>query len=107
MEITFTHLSLVNAGKPSPFTIPICCSESSTIAPIHRDDTVRNLVFLQADLSHLSEGELARTITKRADGKDYYTIRGVVEATFYSASMKYVLLCLGKRYDTVTAEYVQ
>ena len=38
--------------------------------------------------------------------KIFYRIRGAIEATFYSASTKYVLLYQGKRYDTVTAEYV-
>lgn len=54
----------------------------------------------------ISDQAMASTITKQPDGKDYYVINGVVEAIYESASTKYILLCEGRRYDTVTAEYV-
>ena len=106
IEISFCHKSLVSAGKPTAVRIPIYCDENSTSAPVHRNSNGRDLVVLRADLSHLTESELEPTIKRCADGQEYYSIKGFVEATFYSASTKYVLLSLGKRYDTVTAEYV-
>jgi hypothetical protein len=104
--INFVTDHLVRNGKPKSVTLSIWVDSDSLRAPVHRGDSVRQLVTLKADLTHLPQADLAKMITTRNDGLRYYVTAGSVEATFYSASTKYVLLCQGKRYDTVTAEYV-
>ncbi|KAG9233806.1 hypothetical protein BJ875DRAFT_463193 [Amylocarpus encephaloides] len=105
-SVNFVSDHLVSDGTPKKVQLTIYACSVGVKAPVHRSENVQPLVSLSADLSHLSEATLKSTITKRSDGKSYYSINGSVEATFYSASTKYVLLSHGKRYDTVTAEYV-
>jgi len=105
-KITFINDHLVSDGKPKSVTLNVWVDSDNLKAPVHKDGSVRKLVTLEANLQHLSEADLRPMITTRPDGKKYYVTSGAVEATFYSASTKYVLLCQGKRYDTVTAEYV-
>lgn len=104
--ISFVRDHLVSNGEPKSMTMNVLVDSDSLNAPVHKGDSVRKLVTLEADFTHLSQADLAPTITMRKDGKRYYEIHGAIEATFYSASTKYVLLYQGKRYDTVTAEYV-
>lgn len=104
--INFTTDHLVSDGKPKSVSLDVWVDSHSLTAPIHKGDTVRRLVTLVADLTLLAQADIMSTITTRSDGRRYYVTSGCVEATFYSASTKYVLLCQGKRYDTVTAEYV-
>jgi hypothetical protein len=84
----------------------VWCDEKSATAPVHKGLNGRDLVTLRAELSNLSvaDFESLRTTTC-ADGKRYYKVPGAIEATFHSASTKYVMLCLGRRFDTVSAEY--
>lgn len=96
---------LVSKGTPTTIEISILCDEQTVAAPIYRTSNVRTLVTLEADLKQLPKSDLKNTIVTREDGNQYYNIECAIEATFYSASTKYVLLCQGKRYDTVTAEY--
>jgi hypothetical protein len=105
VEIDYYREFLVKKGKPKSFNLQIFCDERTDTAPIHRTSNVRKLVNLEADLSHLTRRDLKRTITTMEDGEKYYSLDCVIEATFYSASTKYVLFCQGERYDTVTAEY--
>jgi hypothetical protein len=96
---------LVKKGTPKSTWRSIYCDEQTVAAPIHKTSNVRALVKLEADLRQLPKSDLKKTIRTREDGNQYYSISCAIEATFYSASTKYVLLCEGKRYDTVTAEY--
>ncbi|KAF4626038.1 hypothetical protein G7Y89_g12118 [Cudoniella acicularis] len=96
---------LVDDGRPKSVGMTVWADSYSDNAPAHKGDNVQQLVTLDADLTHLSKSVLNSTIRILEDGKRYYVIDAAVEATFYSASTKYVLLCQGKRYDTVTAEY--
>jgi hypothetical protein len=96
---------LVNEGTPKSALRNIYCDEQTVAAPIHKNSNVRALVKLEADLRQLPKSVLKKTIRTRGDGNRYYSLYCAIEATFYSASTKYVLLCEGKRYDTVTAEY--
>ncbi|RFU34294.1 hypothetical protein B7463_g2070, partial [Scytalidium lignicola] len=105
-QIAFNQKYALKNGNPKSASIIVKCDEYSATAPIHQATQGRDLVTLEADLSHLTEKDLERTIITCADGRKYYNISGAVEATYYSASTKYVLLYMGKRYDTVTAEYV-
>ncbi len=65
-------------------------------APVHQNQNVREFVSLEAKFGHLKKSELASTVIRLADGKDYYRIVGAVEATFYGTSTKYCLLYQGK-----------
>jgi hypothetical protein len=96
---------LMSGGIPTSTSMDILCDEQTATAPIHKTNNVRKLVTLQADLTQLPKSDLGKTIVTREDKKRYYSIDCSIEATFYGASTKYVLLCQGKRYDTVTAEY--
>ena len=58
-----------------------------------------------ANFRGLSRSELESTRVKRKDDLWYYYIEGYVEATYSSAMTQYVLVLMGKRYDSVTAEY--
>jgi hypothetical protein len=104
-EIKFITDHPFDNGKPKSDALHVWCDSVSPTAPVHKNDNVRQLVTLEADLTPLSKSDLVSTIVIRKDKKKYYVTAGAVEATFYSASTKYVLLCQGKRYDTVTAEY--
>lgn len=106
IEITFAHRSLVSAADLGSVTITIWCDEVSAVAPVHKNSNGRNLVTLKADLSHfsMSDSGSMQTIVG-VDGNTYYRVPGVIEATFYSASTTYMLVCKGQRCDTVTAEY--
>lgn len=103
--IHFNQDFLVNEGTPTSTGMSILCDEQTVAAPIYRTSNVRTLVTLEADLRQLPKSDLEKTIVTRGNGNRYYSIDCAIEATFYSASTKYVLLCQGKRYDTVTAEY--
>jgi hypothetical protein len=103
IEIGFVHRVLVSAANLGSFTITIWCDEVSAVAPVHKNSNGRDLVTLKADLSHFSTSSMPTQFG--ADGKMYYSISGVIEATFYSASTEYALICKGQRCDTVTAEY--
>lgn len=105
-SINFVHDFLVSAGKPTSVAIEVYHDAQSTSAPVHKRTGTTKLVTLEADLAHLTTNDLSSTIERQADGHQYYIIEGSIEATFLSASTKYVLVCQGKRYDTVTAEYV-
>jgi hypothetical protein len=104
--ITFVTDHLVSNGKPKSVTINVWVDSDSFNAPVHKCHSVSQLVTLEANLTHLPKSDLDKTIQTRQDGLRYYVTAGSVEATFLSASTKYVLICQGKRYDTVTAEYV-
>lgn len=73
---------------------------------MHPNSNVRVLVTLEANLGPLTNEDLAKMREKHADGLWYYCVSGHVDATYRSASTQYVLVLEGKRYDTVTAEYV-
>ncbi|KAL2060170.1 hypothetical protein VTL71DRAFT_9565 [Oculimacula yallundae] len=106
IAIGFHHDYLVSGGNPRSISLSVWCDSESRQAPIHKTQALQKLVNLEADLTHLTDRHLEHTITTRQDGLDYYCIEGAIEATFYSATTKYILLLQGKRYDTVTAEYV-
>ncbi|KUJ11961.1 actin-like ATPase domain-containing protein [Mollisia scopiformis] len=104
-RILFQQNFLAEIGPPTETSMDVMCDEISTIAPVHPNENCRTLVTLRADLRSISSEDMESTLTKNADGKWYYLIKGDVEAEYLSASTKYMLLCLGKRYDTITAEY--
>jgi len=104
IEIEFGCFHLVSQGKPATVSVDIFCNEKDE-APIHKNRQTKRLLTLKADISDMSQTDLDNTVAVMKDGKKYYCIDCVAEATFDSASTKYVLLCQGKRYRSVTAEY--
>ncbi|KAG0650908.1 hypothetical protein D0Z07_2774 [Hyphodiscus hymeniophilus] len=107
IKIHYDSYFLVSDGPLTTVDIDILCDEKSAIAPVHKGKpNVLKLATLTGDLSHLEKSDLEKMITTRNDGKKYYAVKLAIEATFHSASTTYVLLFHGKRYDTVTAEYV-
>jgi hypothetical protein len=105
--LTFDSFHPMSAGKLDMVEMKVYCDKHSPTAPVHKDANVRDLVTLKADLSQVTKEEMDKMETKLCnDGNMYYRVKGAVEATFLSASTKYVLTCQDKRYDTITAEYV-
>ncbi|KAI0458290.1 hypothetical protein F5B21DRAFT_519476 [Xylaria acuta] len=94
----------VGSQRSKKYPLTIYADEISSKAPIARSSTVKMISRLVADLSPIPEGELDQRLG--ADGKMHYWIEFDVEAIYHSASTQYTLLHKGKRYDTITAEYV-
>ncbi|KAI0487191.1 hypothetical protein F4859DRAFT_502416 [Xylaria cf. heliscus] len=94
----------VGAQRLQKYSLIIYADEISSKAPIARYSSVKMLSRLTADLSPIPENELEQRLG--ADNRMHYWIEFDVEAIYRSASTQYTLLHKGKRYDTVTAEYV-
>jgi hypothetical protein len=81
------------------------CSDPENVgAPICRDDQVKELARLTADLSCIPAGDIAREFGK--DGIEYYVMDFQIEMTYFSAHTEYVLAYKKVKYDSVMAEYV-
>ncbi|KAI0412056.1 hypothetical protein F5X98DRAFT_382999 [Xylaria grammica] len=92
------------------YPLVIYADETSRTAPIERSGSVKHLCRLTADLSSIPDDDLDKRMG--ADGRMHYYILFEVEATciyyrFHSlSSVRYTNKHQGKRYDTVSAEYV-
>jgi len=106
VAIDFSQSFPVSDGPPRSAEMKLLHDSVSLEAPIHKSGNVSRLVTLKADLSLVPIAEFEKQIIVSEDGKRYYQLEGKVEMTCLSASTKYTLLFGGKRYDTVTAEYV-
>ncbi|KAL4946804.1 hypothetical protein BDV06DRAFT_229684 [Aspergillus oleicola] len=95
----------VSEGKPHMMYTDVWANAEDSDAPIHKNPGTKTLVTLKANLSVIPQTDLDNTIKRRADGKDYYNIDAVIEATYSSAETRYVLSVQGKKYDSVSAEY--
>ncbi|KAJ0418508.1 hypothetical protein BJY00DRAFT_177645 [Aspergillus carlsbadensis] len=105
IPIDFHQDFLVSNGKPQMLYMDIWADPELTDAPVHKANSTKSLVTLKANLSGIPQSDLDKTVRKCHDGKNWYDIDGVIEATYTSAETTYVLFCQGKRYDTVRAEY--
>ncbi|KAI0554889.1 hypothetical protein F4679DRAFT_595406 [Xylaria curta] len=94
----------VGTRRSQKYPLTIYADEISPKAPISRSGNVRMMCRLTADLSPIPENELDKRLG--ADGRMHYEVEFDVEAIYHSASTQYTLLHKGKRYDTITAEYV-
>ncbi|KAJ2998836.1 hypothetical protein NUW58_g200 [Xylaria curta] len=111
----------VGHQRSRTFPMEIYADETSPTAPIERSVNVRMLSRLTANLSSIPDGELEQKLGK--DGRMHYYVKFSIEATYHSASTQYTLIYkglhfhsshsadnsnerIGKRYDTVIAEYV-
>ncbi|KAI0533997.1 hypothetical protein GGR58DRAFT_520826 [Xylaria digitata] len=86
------------------FRLNIYADEISQTAPIERTRNVTLLCSLTADLSSIPDDRIDQRLG--ADGGMHYYIEFSVEAVYHSASTKYTFIHKGKRYDSITAEYV-
>lgn len=101
---SFVWTGLVSQGRIRRVKMSIYADQSDRPAPIGRDDNVKLLARIEADVSHIPENQLARTTGK--DGQAYYELSCKIEAVYLSASTTYTLLYNNQRYNTVTCEYV-
>lgn len=69
VEFNFVQDHPVSSGKPTTTDIQVYCDEESSSAPIHPDDSVRELVKLEGDLTHLSQADIDRTLVTLKDGE--------------------------------------
>lgn len=102
LEMECNQRFLVSSGRPRSLKLEVFCDENNDSAPVHKMSNNRDLVMLEANLTHISRSDMDSTIKVGEDGQRYYVVAGA----FYLASTKYMLTCRGKRYDTVMAEYI-
>jgi hypothetical protein len=93
----------------------------SRVAPVSRDDNVKMLSIVEANVVHIPENQLHRR--EGRDGEWYYELNCKIEAVYTSASTSYTLIYKSKfrrgnfvmlmliiltdqRFSTVTCEYV-
>ena len=122
VSISFYQHFKVSDGYPQTASMKVYCDSVTPTAPIHENSNVNSFAELEADLSQIPRSEIRQLIKKSPDGNVYYVFDGAVEATFNSASMKYVYVIrgefmyflagivnssklLGVRYDIVTVDY--
>jgi len=73
-------------------------------APYYIDDTCRQHVLLTADLSGIPKSNFILKLGQNTEF--YYQVHYSIEATFYSAEFKFELMYGGKKYATVTANWL-
>lgn len=117
----FVWTGLVSQGRIRKIKMTIYNDQSLRDAPVARDENVKVLSHVEADVSHIPENLLARR--QGSDGQWYYELSCKIEAVYLSASTTYTLLynsklfskktlahpltdSLDQRYHTVTCEYV-
>ncbi|MCJ1343067.1 hypothetical protein MMC31_001258 [Peltigera leucophlebia] len=93
------------SSYPQTMLLKIFCDSVTETAPIHSNSNVKSFAQLEADLSQIPKSKVKRFIQRQPDGCDWYMFSGTVEATFGSASMKYVLVLEGVQYDIISADY--
>lgn len=101
---SFVWTGLVSQGRIRKIKMTIYSDQTIRDAPITRDDNVKVLSHVEADVSHIPENLLARR--QGNDGQWYYELSCKIEAVYLSASTTYTLLYNNQRYNTVTCEYV-
>jgi hypothetical protein len=121
----FYKTRLVAAGPPEDVTLYIYCDRTNRSAVVYQDEEVEMLAELTVGIGELPKDAL--DIKTGKDNKLYYVLRFSVEVTYQSASTKYELVHKGKlaaarsfifflstllrtfpgkRYSSVTIEYV-
>jgi hypothetical protein len=103
------HFTLVRKVSQGPsrtknVSLLMCSDPDDVGAPIYRDNQVKELAQLTADLSCIPAGDITRKFGK--DGIEYYVMDFQIEMTYFSAHTEYVLVYNKVRYGSVMAEYV-
>ncbi|OTB00589.1 hypothetical protein M426DRAFT_65582 [Hypoxylon sp. CI-4A] len=94
----------VSLGRVNVATLEVYADSTSKEAPLAQNGNVQLLCRATANLDHIPEDQLDRRLG--VDGIMYYELEFEIEAVYRSASTEYTLIHKGRRYNTVTAEYV-
>lgn len=87
---SFVWTGLVSQGRIRKIKMDIYCDQTQRQAIVARDDNVKLLSHVEADVSHIPENLLARR--QGNDGQWYYELSCKIEAVYLSASTTYTLL---------------
>jgi hypothetical protein len=86
----FVWTGLVSQGRIRKIKMSIYADQTDRSAPLGRDENVKILAKVEADVSHIPEYKLARR--QGSDGEWYYDLSCQIEAVYLSASTTYTLL---------------
>lgn len=70
-------ISRVNWGRPTVVMLTILSDKDSDIAPLAKNDNVKTLCFVEADLSHIPDDQIPQH--HGVDGMMYYVIDCQIE----------------------------
>ncbi|KAI1439643.1 hypothetical protein F5Y02DRAFT_412086 [Annulohypoxylon stygium] len=87
---TYHLIQPTGDGRPNSMTTMIYSDQVSNVAPLQRNDKVKLLCSVTADLSHIPENELEQTLG--VDGQMYYDLEYQIESIYRSASTEYTLI---------------
>lgn len=87
---SFVWTGLVSQGRIRKIKMTIYADQTLRDAPVARDENVKVLSHVEADVSHIPENLLARR--QGNDGQWYYELSCKIEAVYLSASTTYTLL---------------
>lgn len=91
---TFVWTNPVSKGRIRTVRMTIYNDPLSRDAPLSRNDNVKILSIVEADVSHIPENQLCRR--KGCDGQWYYELNCKIEAVYTSASTSYTLIYQSK-----------
>ncbi|KAL5608920.1 hypothetical protein FOVSG1_003601 [Fusarium oxysporum f. sp. vasinfectum] len=100
----FVWTNPVSKGRIRKVKMTIYNDHLSRDAPLSRNDNVKMLSIVEADVNHIPENQLRRR--KGCDDQWYYELNCKIEAVYTSASTSYTLIYQNQRFSTVTCEYV-
>lgn len=69
--------SRLSYGKPENFSLPMYMDEDSDVAPVVRNENVRELGKIEVDLSPIPEDQIKTVVG--VDDFTYYSIEGQIE----------------------------
>ncbi|KAI1082486.1 hypothetical protein F5B20DRAFT_569141 [Whalleya microplaca] len=90
---TFSIYHPVSYGRPRTETLRIYADQTSTEAPLSRNNDVQTLCHVTANLDHIPEEALDRR--QGVDGRMYYELEFEIEAVYRSAATEYTLIHKG------------
>ncbi|KAI1372164.1 hypothetical protein F4677DRAFT_463469 [Hypoxylon crocopeplum] len=94
----------VSSGRRREMVMQVYADQVSDEAPLAQNSNVQLLCRVTANLDHIPDDQLDKELG--VDGHMYYAVEFQIEAVYRSASTEYTLIHKGRRYNTVTAEYV-
>ncbi|ETS77946.1 hypothetical protein PFICI_10008 [Pestalotiopsis fici W106-1] len=89
----FLQVSRVSGGRPESIKLEVYSDETSQIAPLRKNGSVKSLCLVEANLSAIPDADLP--IRRGIDGHDYYDIDCDIEAAYGSAMTSYTLIYRG------------
>ncbi|KAF4989743.1 hypothetical protein FGRMN_8930 [Fusarium graminum] len=95
---SFVWTGPVSQGRIRKVKMTIYNDQLPRDAPVARDEDVKVLANVEADVSHIPEHQLGRR--QGSDNEWYYELNCKIEAVYLSASTTYTLLYNNQRYNT-------